>query len=193
MSDDFKNFIQWEKRIPLFTNIVVLKQLFLALMIPCCFLFLLISALDPDMIFDTFMTSLLVFGILAVLSVFAMAVIQLTSGGGLSATFSLNEKGMYYDAGQNSKSLNRITAAGGAMAGSLYLAGGSMINISRESEFMSWEEVDKITAYDSQKTIVAYRKILICPMGLFCKKENYDDIIKYIEKNLPKGVILEHK
>ncbi|MDD3407497.1 MAG: hypothetical protein PHP13_05375 [Methanomicrobium sp.] len=193
MSEEESTKIVWERQIPLFSNNVLLKQLSVAILISAFFVMMLLIVLDPDMIIDAFMVFLLLVGILGVLAVIAMALIQAATRGGLSAEFSLDDFGMHYEAKKHSKSLNRLTAIGGILAGSPSLLGGSMINISRESEFMSWDEVKKITAYDSQKTIVAYRKSLISPMGLFCTDENYAETKEYIKNHLPKGVSLKRK
>ena len=193
MSEEESTKLEWERQIPLFSNYVVLKQLSVAILISAFLVMMLLIVLDPEMIFDAFMVFLLLVGILGVLAVIAMALIQGATRGGLKAGFTLNDSGMHYEAKKHSKSLNRLTAIGGVLAGSPALLGGSMINISRESEFMSWDEVKKITAYDSQKTIVAYRKSLISPMGLFCTDENYDTAKEYIKKHLPKGVSLKRK
>ena len=183
--------IVWEKQIPLFSNTVVVKQLAMVIIIPAFFIMIFLIVLDPDMIVEAFMVFVLLLGIFAVLSVIAMGMIHAATRGGLSATFSLDDKGMYYDAGRNSKALNKITMTGGIMAGSPALLGGSMINISRESESMAWSDVRKITAYDSQKTIVAYRKSLICPIGLFCTGENYEEVLDFITGHLPPGIDLK--
>ncbi|ADN36502.1 conserved hypothetical protein [Methanolacinia petrolearia DSM 11571] len=183
--------IVWEKKIPLFSNTVVIKQLAMVIIIPAFFLMIFLIVLDPDMIVEAFMVFVLLLGIFAVLTVIAMGMIHAATKGGLSATFSLDDKGMYYDAGKNSRALNKITMTGGIMAGSPALLGGSMINISRESESMAWSDVKKITAYDSQKTIVAYRKSLISPVGLFCTDENYEEVLDFITRHLPSGVNLK--
>ncbi|MDD4126555.1 MAG: hypothetical protein PHV39_02570 [Methanomicrobium sp.] len=193
MSEDFKNRVEWDKQIPLFSNYVVLKQLAMAISFSAFLVMLLLIILDPEMFIEAFKVFLILIVIFVVLAIIAMAMIQGFTRGGLLATFSLDEKGMYYNAGKNSKSLNRLTALGGIMAGSPALLGGSMINISRESESMGWGEIKKITAYDSQKTIVAYRKSLISPIGLFCTDENYEDVKEYIKNHLPKGVSLKRK
>ena len=190
-SDAQKEKIVWEKQIPLFSNTVVIKQLAMVIIIPAFLIMVLLVVLDPDMIMEAFMVFVLLLAIFAVLSVIAMGMIQAVTRGGLSATFSLDDKGMYYDAGRSSKALNKITMTGGIMAGSPALLGGSMINISRESESMAWSDVKKITAYDSQKTIVAYRKSLISPIGLFCTGENYEGVLDFIIRHLPTGIDLK--
>jgi hypothetical protein len=183
--------IVWEKQIPLFSNTVVIKQLAMVIIVPAFFIMIFLIVLDPDMIVEAFMVFVLLLGIFAILSAIAMGMIHAATKGGLSATFSLDDKGMYYDAGKNSRALNKITITGGIMAGSPALLGGSMINISRESESMSWSDVKMITAYDSQKTIVAYRKSLVSPVGLFCTDENYEEVLDFITRHLPSGVILK--
>ena len=196
MSEDFSSGapvkkIVWEKQIPLFSNTVVVKQLAMVIIIPAFFIMIFLVFLDPDMIVEAFMVFVLLLAIFTVLSVIAMGMIHAATRGGLSATFSLDDKGMYYDAGKNSRALNRLTLLGGLVAGYPALLGGSMINISRESESMAWSDVGKITAYDSQKTIVAYRKSLISPIGLFCTGENYEEVLDFIIRHLPPGIDLK--
>ena len=185
--------IVWEKQIPLFSNTVVTKQLAMVIVIPAFLVMIFLIVLDPVMIAEAFLVFVLLLGIFAVLSVIAMGMIQAATRGGLSAEFRLDDKGMYYDAGENSRSLNRITMMGGVMAGSPALLGGSMINISRESESMAWKDVRKITAYDSQLTVVAYRKSLVSPIGLFCTDENYERVLDFTTSRLPEGVALKRE
>lgn len=193
LSEEFREKITWEKQIPLFSNYVVIKQLAAVILIPAFLIMVFLVILEPGMIFDAFMIFLLLAAILGVLALISMAMIQVATRGGLLAVFTLDHSGMYYDAGKNSKSLNRLTTIGGILAGSPSILGGSMINISRESEFMSWDEVKGINAYDSQKTVVAFRKSLVSPIGIFCSDENYEYVKDYIKKHLPKGVDLKSK
>ncbi|WOF15907.1 hypothetical protein F1737_03945 [Methanoplanus sp. FWC-SCC4] len=193
MNDDDSKTVKWTRKIPLTTNTYVLKQLFIVLIIAMVPLFLLLVILDPDMLFEIIQIVGLVFGIMVVLAVISLILLQVTTRGGIEATFTLNGKSMLYEAGKNSKSLNRFTAAGAILAGSPSALGGSLINISRETESMKWREVHKVTAYDSQKTIVAGRKNMISPMGLFCTDENYEEVINFVETHIPSNVILIRK
>jgi hypothetical protein len=185
--------IVWEEQIPLFSNMVVIKQLAMVIIIPAFLVMFLLIVLDPKMIPEAFLVFVLLLGIFAILSVIVMGMIQAATRGGLFAEFRLDDKGIYYKTGKNSRSLNRITMMGGIMAGSPALLGGSMINISRESESISWDNVKKITAYDSQLTVVAYRKSLVSPIGLFCTDENYEEVLEFIASRLPGGVALKRE
>ena len=111
-----------------------------------------------------------------VLSLIIAAAIQFFTKGGPTTEFAITPEGIGYRAGKESKAINRATLAGTALGGTLSGAGGSLINISREMDFMAWDEVRSIKVYQKERSLVFYRKFLIFPFALYCTPDNFEQV-----------------
>jgi len=70
--------------------------------------------------------------------------------------------------------------------------GGSLISISRESQFIRWKDIRSITPYESQHSILIRTRELVYPMGVFCTPENFSTALDLIRKYAPNVRISKH-
>jgi hypothetical protein len=126
-----------------------------------------------------------VVGIFLGLVVLALVIgwaIQFFSKGGPMGVFAITNEGVGYRAGKESKALNRATLVGSAIGGSLAGTGGSLINIGREMESMSWDEVRSVTVDRRDRSLLFYRRTLVFPIVLYAADENFDDAVALVER-----------
>jgi hypothetical protein len=122
-----------------------------------------------------------------------MLFLEVAMKGGIDAEFLINEKGVGYKAGKSSKTLTRLGLLGSVLLWSPVAAGASLINISRESEFIRWKDIRSITTYKGQHSILIRKKELVLPMGVFCTPENFPTVMDIIEKYAPDVPIKEKR
>jgi len=62
-----------------------------------------------------------------------------------------------------------------------------MINIAREMDFMSWDEIRSATAFRRDHSILLYRKVLVSPFALYCNPEIFNSLISLIGERAPQA------
>lgn len=100
-----------------------------------------------------------------------MVVVSHSLGGGLAARFYVNNAGVGYEAGGPAKKISRRTLVLSLMSGSIKAAGKSLIAISQEENFISWQDVRSVKIYSRQRVIHISSKELIYPIALYCTAE----------------------
>lgn len=175
----------WTTKAPVISSRPVVTQLIMVFVISCLIVLAFIFLLDVDAGIGAapYVLGIMVFFI--ILGLIIAAAMQFFSRGGLTTEFAITPEGIGYRAGKESKAINRATLAGTAIGGSLSGVGGSMINISREMDFMSWAEVKSITVYPRERSLVFYRRALIFPFALYCTPENFEQVKALAKKYAP--------
>lgn len=172
--DDFVDNIVWNYRMPLIKNAVMWRDILLALGIPVVLLglFLLFLSGGEDIVMIIMAVTLIAL-ILAALAIIAVIILFILYRGGVEMTFSLNEKGIGYEAGKRSRDINKGLAMAGAMSGSPTAAGAGMLAASRDSNFIKWEDVGSVKIHRRQRVIYVRSKMLIDPIALYCTHGNF--------------------
>jgi hypothetical protein len=175
----------WTTKAPVISSRPVVTQLIMVFVIACLIVlaFIFILDIDAGLAAAPYILGIMVFFI--VLGLIIAAAIQFFTKGGLLTEFAATPEGIGYRAGKGSKAINRATLAGTAVGGSLAGAGGSLINISREMDFMRWDEVRNITVYPRERPLVFYRRALIFPFALYCTPENFEQVKTLARKYAP--------
>jgi mannose/fructose/N-acetylgalactosamine-specific phosphotransferase system component IID len=156
------------------------------------FLIVLLLIVDVNAGLAAAPTILGLFLFFVILGLVIAAAIQFFSKGGLTTEFAVTPEGVGYRAGKESELINRATLAGTVLGGSLAGAGGSIVNITREMDFMRWDEVRSITVYPKEKSLVFSRRSLIFPFVLYCTPENFERVKALARKYAP-GARLREK
>jgi hypothetical protein len=172
----------WSARMPVVTSPVVVKQLVLVLGAGVLFVAVLMLILGA---YEALPVLGAIFIGLVVLVLVIAAALQFFTQGGPMGGFAMGSDGVAYTAGKESESINRITLLGSLVGGSLSGAGGSLINISREKEFMNWEEMRSVTADRRDRSLVFTRKSFLFPIAIYCTEENFDPAIAKVRKYAP--------
>lgn len=166
--------LYWKGQIPIVTSSVVVKQLALAFGVGALGLFLIFFFIDPIgsliVLPGIFIIWLALYG----LSLLVGGILQGATKGGPEGMFAITPEGVGYSAGATLKKLNRLLVVGSASGGSLSGTGAAMMNISRETDTIKWDDVRSITFQDRERTILIYRKIIIQPIFLACTEQNYE-------------------
>ena len=172
----------WSARMPVVTSPVVVKQLVIALGAGFLFVAVLMVIMGA---YEALPWIGGIFLFLLVLCLIVAAAIHFFTKGGPMGEFAIGSEGVGYRAGKESKALNRATLAGSVVGGSLSGAGGSLINISRETESMSWDEMRSVTVDRRDRSLVFYRHSLVYPIALYCTEETFEPAIELVRRYAP--------
>jgi hypothetical protein len=175
----------WSNKMPVFTSVIVIKQLVMVFGLGCLLLAIILTIVSPGGMIAFLKIASLFFVFFVMLSLAITAFIQVRTKGGPLGEFAVTAKGIGYRAGKNLQNIDKATLIGSIAAGSLYGTGGSLINIAREMDFIAWDEMRSITAYTRDNSILFYRKVLIGPIALYCTSENFDAVLNLIRKYAP--------
>ncbi|MEM2124276.1 MAG: hypothetical protein QXL43_02940 [Methanolinea sp.] len=189
--DEGGEVLLWTRKAPVISSRPVVTQLGMALGIAFLLVIILVTLVDVNagIAAAPYIAGLFVFFV--ILSLAIAAAVQFISKGGLTTEFAVTPEGVGYRAGKESGLINRATLAGTVLGGSISGAGGSMVNITREMDFMRWDEVRSITIYPRERSIVFSRKWLIFPFAIYCTPENFEQVTALARKYAPKARIQE--
>ncbi len=189
--------LRWSTRIPLVRNTLLIRQLSMALGGGFLFVLILGIILVPEdwILVITGMGPVLLSLFVAImgLSFIVMFALERAMKGGIDAEFIINEKGIEYEAGESSKTLNRAGLLGAVLLRSPVVAGGSLISISRESQSIRWKDIKSVTTYKGQHSILIRGKELALPIGVFCTQDNFTTALDLIKKYAPGVKIVEKR
>lgn len=175
--------IIWNKKIPLITNpYLVLQCIFIPLGIALViggFLSLITGTIDMLVLFFIICAGL------SLLMLLIMLVLQLVTGGGLDTEFLISSEGVAHNAGSTTRALNRVSAGGSAMLGSLAGTGAGLSALSQENTVLPWDDVRYISVYRRTQSIVFRSRYLISPVVLYCSEENFLPVLAMIKKYAP--------
>jgi len=178
-----ENAVAWSRVVPLITNSVVVKDLFLVLFIPAVLAGVLFTLILGDA-----MMLLLFLAIAAgifILGLVIMTVLQLGAHGGLTTFFYISDEGVAYKAGKGTEILNRVSTVGSLAMGSAAGTGAGLLAISEEANALFWENIRYITIRTGLKMIVFRSPYLISPIALYCTEENFMVVVEMIRKYAP--------
>lgn len=177
--------IVWKKRIPLLTNLFMLKDLALVFGIAglaLLALMLLISGGEdvPQMIG----VWALCMGIITVLLVISCLIVMLNR---MNLEFEVSRKGVLMSVGKRERRLNTLTTVVGLLAGSAQAAGAGLLAKSREDFFAPWGDVRKVTVYRKRK-VIALSVGLLTPLRVYCTDENFAAVESAIRENAKRAI-----
>ncbi len=145
--------IAWEYDVPLITNRFMLyefaKVSVLSVLLMYAFIGLMGVVIDGELVIIPWFVGAVAGGSLFVL----MFVAALLMGNRSRATFIIGPKGVGYEAGAREKALTRTAAAGGALGGSATGAGAGAIAVARDSEYLAWDDIHRVSLYPAQRVI----------------------------------------
>jgi hypothetical protein len=180
MSGTPGELITWNRKIPLITNpYLVLQCIFIPLGIAIVmggFLSLITGSVEMFVLFFIISAGL------SLLMLLIMLVLQLITGGGLDTEFLISNEGVAHNAGNTTRALNRASAGGSAVLGSLAGTGAGLSAISQENTVLPWDDVRYISVYRRTRSIVFRSKYLISPVVLYCSEENFLSILAMVKK-----------
>jgi hypothetical protein len=175
--------ILWNRKIPLITNpYLVLQCIFIPLGIALVFggfLSLITGSIEMLILFFIICAGF------SLLMLLIMLVLQLVTGGGLDTEFLISNEGVAHNAGSTTRALNRVSAGGSTVLGSLAGTGAGLSAISQENLVLPWEDVRYISVYRRTQSIVFRSRYLIGPVVLYCSEENFLPVLAMTKKYAP--------
>jgi len=185
------NALAWSRVVPLITNPVVVKDLFLALFIPALLAGILLTVILGDA--AMLLLFLAVAAGIFVLGLVIMTILQLGTKGGLNTFFYISDEGVAFKAGKGTKILNRVSTVGSFSMGSAGGTGSGLLAISQEANTLFWENVRYITIRTGLKMIVFRSPYLINPIALYCTEKNFPVVVEMIRNYAPKSTKITTK
>jgi preprotein translocase subunit SecG len=141
---------------------------------------------DRLRVFELFGVIFLIFLIIALI---VMVTLTRSLGGGLLATFYVNNAGIGYESGHLAKKLKRGTFILSLMSGSISAAGTTLIALSQEENFIPWQDVYSVKIYPSQQVVYVKSKEHDHQITLYCSLENFNKVTKLIAKKVKMPLI----
>jgi hypothetical protein len=191
IGDTVEDTLAWSRVVPLATNPVVIKDLFLVLFVPALLAGILFTIIVGDVAMLLLFLGLAVG--LFVLGFVIMTVLQLGTKGGLNTFFYIGSEGVAYKAGKETKILNRVATAGSFAMGSAAGTGSGLLAISEEANTLFWEDVRYVTVNTGMKMILFRSPALISPIPLYCTDENFPAVVGMIRKYAPSSAKITTK
>ncbi|MDP2989699.1 MAG: zinc-ribbon domain-containing protein [Kiritimatiellota bacterium] len=174
--------LQWEAKLHLIRNAVVLKQLAFAFGIPVILIFILFLVLawpiDLQALQQAFTIVLIVAGILLTLGLIAVGLVY---GGGYKYQYWLDEQGIKARPFGRTAKINTIANFLLIFSGRPGRAGIGILAQSRQVEYVAWKNVDGVTAQPDQKTITL-RKGKRTLMVVACDDTHYEAVLQLAQE-----------
>lgn len=180
--------IKWQISVPIFRNIIILKQLGLVVGIPFGLLVVMLLIVSGKSIYTLYALSLI--GALLLLT---WLFIMMVYGGKYEVEFVLDDKGVLcctqVKQMKKNKIINTLTVVLGLFSGKPTVAGAGMLAQSRQKEFLRWSRISKVK-YNPQQRTILLRGGWMENIALFCTERNYlliEQRVRIKTKNLKGG------
>jgi hypothetical protein len=176
--------MNWKRKIPLITNPFLVLQ---CIVIPLGIAIVMGGFLSiiTGGEWDLLLLFLILGAGLSVLMLLIMLVLQLITGGGLETEFFISDEGVAHKAGNTTRALDRASAGGSVVFGSLSGTGAGLLAMSQENNVLIWKDVRYVSVYRSVRSIVFRSKYLISPVVLYCTEENFPVVLAMVKKYAP--------
>jgi ABC-type multidrug transport system fused ATPase/permease subunit len=181
---DSEPVMEWDSKVLMYTNPLILKQLFGALgasFLIVYLILLLATGFDPEMI-PFFFGMLMLFLFICLLAFAAMAIM----GGYYLVHNTLGEKSFVCETQRSRTRLMKLLCAvgffGGMSQGNYTLAGSSALAASRLKEEMKWKDVTSVT-YNPKRRYIYVKTGLFAPLAIFCNPDNYDAVEAFVREH----------
>ena len=181
-----KRGFTWETKIALLTNPFILKQMILVIVGTGLFVALLLSfilALTGDygdipviLFISLFLT--LGLGLLLFLGTLIFF------GNQLRIRFTVDGKGVLWETvDKRAKATGRLAILAGILGRSPGTVGAGILAVSREKEFLRWQDLSAAT-YDNSRRMIILRNSWRPLMLVVCLPENYQEVATFVERHL---------
>ncbi len=174
--------LQWQIRVPIFRNRVIVKQLGLAVGVPFGLVALVIGLSTGKSVY-----TLYGLGLVAALLLLSWLFIWVVYRGQYEVEFELDSRGVrcrtQAEQAKKNKIVNNLTLALGFLSGRLTAAGAGMLAQSRQDVFLRWDRVTRVK-YKPKSRAILLRGGLTESLALFCAQENYARVERVVRERL---------
>lgn len=102
-------------------------------------------------------------------------------GGGFLSSFVITPKGIYFSSGPVAKKVADTATVVGALTGSALGAGTGLLARSEQDSFIEWSAIKKVKVRKGMRYIFVRGGFGSKPIGLYCNKENFEDVLKLVQ------------
>lgn len=174
MNDWNKDKIYWEINIPIFKNLVILKDLGIALGIPFGLLILILLVIsDGDISTSGILYPLISIGVLFIVG---FLFIMLIYGGSYAAGYVIDKNGILnYTQRKHAKRntiINTLLIIIGLFSRRPSVVGAGLLAQTRQSVFLKWKSIRKVKVYSKSKSIVI-KGGFTEKIAVFCNEDNF--------------------
>lgn len=182
---DIQKTIEWQISVPIFGNMVIVRQLGIAIGLPFGLVVLFIG-LSSRKNKDT----LYALGLIGMLLLCSWLLMMAVYRGRYDAEFVLNDIGVFCRTQAKQAKRNRIfnalTIIFGLLSGKPAAAGAGMLAQSRQEVFMRWSDVTKVE-YKAGSLTILLRGGWTEQIALFCTQENYPQVRQFVQQKTMVG------
>ena len=192
LSNKKEGAISWDIDVSILSNKHIFKQVFIGVILAMLFtvtIILLIQIFSGDFTWDFLVTLLQIFLFLVVLFMVMIVLgVIIFMGNRYDYNFSLDpDKGIWEKPqerqGKKNNLINTLAIFLGILSKNPSVSGAGLIAQSRQKQFVGWKDVNKIEKNPRDKVIKLKRNSRTL-MILFCHPENYDEVLKIIERKV---------
>jgi hypothetical protein len=180
--------IMWKKKIPLLTNIFIIKDMALVFGIACgallAIMLLISGGEDLDQIIPVW---LLVCAIIVGLLVISCLVVFFNR---MNMEFGVGPEGVLTAVGSKERKMDSAVAIIGLLTGNIRVAGAGLLAKSNEVILAKWPQIKKVTIYRNQK-VIALKMGLLTPLRLYCLIENFAAVERMIREKAKNATFVE--
>ncbi len=173
--------IEWDSKVLMYTNPLIMKQLFGALGAMFLITFLIVMFIS-GFSFELLGIFIALFAFFILLAFVAMAVM----GGYYLVHNTLGEKSFVCETQRSQTRLMKLLCAvgflGGMSQGNYTIAGSSVLAASRLKEEMKWKDVTSVT-YNPKRHYIYVKTGLFAPLAIFCNPDNYDAVEAFVREH----------
>jgi uncharacterized membrane protein YedE/YeeE len=180
--------IMWKKKVPLLTNLFIMKDMVLVLGIACgvllAFLLLISGGEDLDQIIQVWALVCAIIGGLLVVSCLIVFFNR------MNMEFSVGPEGVLMAVGSKERKIDSAVAIIGMLTGNIRVAGAGLLAKSNEALLAEWPKIKKVTIYRNQK-VIALKIGLLTPMRLYCLNDNFAAVEGMIREKAKKATFVD--
>jgi hypothetical protein len=179
----------WNKRVPILTDYYTGRDFCLWILTSgAAFTLLLLIFSGFRDALDIIRMRAIMTGIIFILFTFVAGLILRNH---FTYTYTLNTYGAKQEVDQRIKNINNLTAAGGAIAGSMSTLVSSYIAMSQEEMSVRWADLKHVIV-DEKRHIVILRNSWRVLMRLNCYPENFEAVVQHVKANVRDDILI-HK
>lgn len=178
--------ITWKKKIPLLTNVFMLKDFATVLIIAggLMLAFLLLITGGELAVIGLWAACMVVVGLLLV---FTTLVVFFNR---VNMEFGVGPEGILTTIGSRESKINSAVTIIGILTGNMQVAGAGLLAGSRETTLVRWPEIRKVTVYRGAK-VVSMRIGMLTPMRLYCDDASFEAVVRLIREKAKKATFAE--
>ncbi|MCW4011720.1 MAG: hypothetical protein NWF07_01880 [Candidatus Bathyarchaeota archaeon] len=178
MSEEFS----WDVRIPLVSNVYVLLDILIVLLVLSLGLAgIVLSFVGFDKVYDVLRVFVIADGFVILLLYSVMGFVFLNR---FQLIYHIDSEGVQVRVGEFESSLNRAAWRVSSFVQRYSFTGGRVHSLMNEEHFTPWSSVTRYF-YDPKHRVVSLTDDIRPLMRIYCTKDNLDDVLEFVKMKVP--------